>query len=230
MASKKVQPSDLPAENNGGTHVPLAGNSETGGRRVDPPGLVDNEHSNRPDTPPGLDGHDGGGGGGETGPQTLTGTSGPDSLSGGSFGDSVSGLDGPDSLNGGGGDDTLVGGGGADSLSGGAGADMFHVAGTAATADGVDHILDFGHVEDHLVFPGGIVATDANFATATAPDYAAAQVAALDAVSHGAAYIAVQVGADVVVFANTDSDPATLDAAVVLVGKTLADISTVDFV
>ena len=217
MASKmKPQTSDLPDESNRGTHVPLAGNTETGGRRVDPPGQVDNEHSHRPDTPPGLAGEDGD----DAAAQTLSGTTESESLFGGA---------GSDSLSGGDGDDTLAGGGGADSLNGGAGADQFQVAGTAPTADGLDHVFDFTHAEDHLLFAGGVAATDANFATATATDYAAAQEAALQAVNGGAAYVAVQVGLDVIVFANTDGDPATLDAAVVLVGKTLSDIVPTDF-
>lgn len=220
MASKtKLQPSDDSAEHGRGTHVPLAGNTETGGRRVDPPGQVDNEHSHRPDTPPGLVGHDDDDGD-DAAAQTLSGTTESESLFGGA---------GSDSLSGGDGDDTLAGGGGADSLNGGAGADQFQVAGTAPTADGLDHVFDFTHAEDHLLFAGGIAATDANFATATATDYAAAMDAALQAVNGGAAYVAVQVGLDVIVFANTDGDPATLDAAVVLVGKTLSDIVPTDF-
>lgn len=35
--------------------------------------------------------------------------------------------------------------------------------------------------------------------------------------------------ADVIVFADMDGSPATLDIAVVLVGKTLADIAPTDF-
>lgn len=37
------------------------------------------------------------------------------------------------------------------------------------------------------------------------------------------------VSADVIVFADMDGSPATLDIAVVLVGKTLADIAPTDF-
>ncbi|KRB46705.1 hypothetical protein ASE02_19750 [Phenylobacterium sp. Root700] len=216
MAAKiKSIESETTPENHRGEHISFAGKTAMGGWRVDPPGQIDNEHSQRPDMPPGhVDPDDT-----DPGGQTLPGTSEADSLQGGL---------GADSLSGGDGNDTLSGGAGADSLEGGAGADDFSVEGMAATADGLDHIFDFTSGEDRLAL--GAPATDENFSTATAADYAAATDAALQAVAGGADFVAVEVGADVIVFANTDGDPATLDVAVVLVGKSLSDIAPSDFV
>ena len=44
------------------------------------------------------------------------------------------------------------------------------------------------------------------------------------------AAVAVQIGADVVVFADSGADNGSADDAVALVGRTLADISTANFV
>jgi Ca2+-binding RTX toxin-like protein len=199
---KPIQP------DNSGQHLPLGeGTKAQGGFRVDPPGQSNNSHSERPVAPPGQ---------AEYGDQTLAGTSGADSLVGG-FGN--------DSLDGGAGDDTLAGADGTDTLSGGDGADTFVAAGVAGTQDGLDHILDFTGGVDSLAFSGGPTATAANFATATAADYGEAITDAFAAVAGGAAYVAVQVGSDVIVFTNTDAEPGNLEDAVVLVGRTLADIS-----
>ena len=191
-----------------GTHLPLGnGSNQQGGFRVDPPGQSQNDHSQRPDAPPGQ---------AEYGDQTLSGTSGPDSIQGGY---------GNDTISGGAGDDTLVGAAGTDSLSGGDGADTFVVTGVSGTAAGLDHVFDFTGGSDSLKFSGGPAATDANFDTATATDYASAITAAFTAASGGAAYIAVQVGSDVIVFADTNGDPGNLEDAVVLVGRSLSDVS-----
>ncbi len=255
-------------ETSRGEHTPLAGQTQTGGRRVDPPGQEDNEHSRRPETPPGLDKkHDDDDDGAVAG-QTLTGTDAGETLSGGA---------GADSLDGGAGDDTLTGGDGADQMTGGAGADTFVVGGGAgaaaggddaddhdddhddddddddddhghgrghdddddddaddkdddgaggdtSTADGaasLDHILDFTTGEDALHFGDSLTGSEANFATATATDYTAALDAANTAMADGTVdFVAVQVGGDVIVFADTDG-VAGSDTAVVLVGKTL---------
>ncbi len=61
--------------------------------------------------------------------------------------------------------------------------------------------------------------------TATAADYAAALSAANAKIAAGASdYVAVKVGADVIVFADSHHNNGTADAAVVLVGKSLSDI------
>jgi len=194
-----------------GTHLPLGnGANLQGGFRVDPPGQSQNSHSQRPDAPPGQAIYS---------DQTLSGTSGPDSVQGGY---------GNDSISGGAGDDTLFGAAGTDSLSGGDGADTFVVAGVAGSAESLDHILDFTGGSDSLKFSGGPAATDANFATATATDYATAITAAFTATSGGAAYVAVQVGGDVIVFADTSGVPGNIEDAVVLVGRSLSDVSSGD--
>jgi Ca2+-binding RTX toxin-like protein len=200
-------------ENPGGVHEPLAGNTLTGGRRVDPPGQEGNEHSQRPDVPPG---HDRGGEESEIAGETLTGTEAGETL-GGSAGD--------DSLDGAAGDDTLDGGEGSDQLVGGAGNDVF-VAGAAGEAvDGLDKVIDFTPGEDSLEFTGDIVLTEDQFATETAADYAAALAAANTVMADGSVkFVAVQVGGDVIVFGETDG-LAGADEAIVLVGRTLTDVS-----
>lgn len=191
-----------------GQHLPLGNGANTqGGFRVDPPGQSNNSDSHRPDAPPGQAVY---------GDQTLAGTSGADSILGGY---------GNDSLSGGDGDDTLDGAVGTDTLSGGAGSDTLVVTGVAGTQDGLDHILGFTGGADSLAFSSGPTATAANFATATAANYGEAINDAFAAVTGGAAYVAVQVGSDVVVFANTDAEPGNIEDAVVLVGRSLSDIS-----
>lgn len=196
-------------------HLPLNGGGN-GGWRGDPPGQADNTHSHRPDLPPGIAKRV------ETPTDETTpgGTDGPDSLQGG---------EGGDSLSGGGGADTLTGGGGADTLSGGAGADLFNIEGMATTADGLDHVVDFTSGEDRLAF-GGPAATEDNVSFGAADSFESAMTAALQVAADGADYVALQVGADLIVFANTDGDPANFEAAVVLVGRGLSDIALGDFV
>lgn len=208
------------ADHGRGEHTAFAGATDTGGWRVDPPGQIDNEHSQRPDAPPGLIGKN---------DQTIAGADADETLQGGLGDDSLSGGGGNDTLTGGEANDTLSGGLGGDELSGGGGADTFVAEHTADTVDGLDRVTDFTAADDQLQFTGGPAATDANFATATAADFDAAVLAAQDAVTNGAAYVAVEVGGDVLVFADTDGDPTTLDAALVLVGKTLADVTVADF-
>lgn len=196
-------------ETAGGDHAPLAGATLTGGRRVDPPGQEDNEHSHRPDVPPGLGHHDD-----DAGAQTLTGTDAGETLAGGS---------GADSLDGGAGDDTLSGGEGADQLLGGSGADHFAVSGPVDALDKLDRVADFTTAEDTLDF-GGLTATETSFATDTAADYDAALAAANAKMADGAVdVVAVQVGDDVIVFADNAGE-AGADAAVVLTGRTLTDV------
>lgn len=206
----------LTPQDPGGVHEPLAGKTEHGGRRVDPPGQEGNEHSHRPDIPPGLDpdrDHDGE----ETPGETLTGTDEGDPLTGGA---------GEDSLDGGLGDDTLAGGGGADQLTGGEGSDVFGGAGDVAGPDDLDRVLDFTTAEDTLDFGAGLAATEESLATDTAADYATALAAANAQIGDGATvdFVAVQVGGDVVVFADTDAEVGA-DQAIILVGRTLADVS-----
>lgn len=201
-------------EHPGGEHEPLAGKTETGGRRVDPPGQEDNEHSHRPETPPGQ------------AKKTDPGEEPPsgDTLTGTDAGDTLTGTAGADSLDGGAGDDTLAGGDGADQLLGGAGADTFQVAGAVDAPDQLDRVQDFMGGEDTLDF-GSLAATEATFATDTAADYEAALAAANARIGDGSVdVVAIQVGGDVIVFADVDGVVGA-DQAVVLVGQTLAGVS-----
>lgn len=202
----------------GGEHVPLRGATETGGRRVDPPGQQHNEHSHRPETPPGLARQQE-----EEPPPAPTppvvGTEGNDSL----VGDTAA-----DSLAGGAGDDTLSGGAGADTLEGGEGADQFLIGGPIATVGDVDQIIDFAGGVDRLLFEGSPPASEAGFITASATDYATAFDAAAVAMGDGADYVAVKVGNDLLVFAQTDDGDADPDLAILLVGKSLLDFAFSD--
>ena len=170
------------------------------------------------------------------GPQTLTGTALVDQLKGGDGDDSISGLDGndllmggkgADTLDGGAGNDTLSGGNGADLLTGGAGADVFKIDGPAKAAADLDRIADFTHAEDRLVFDEAPAATAANFATDTAADFKAALASANTHMAAGADFVAVQVGADVILFADEVGEH-HVESAVLLVGKTLADVAFSD--
>jgi Ca2+-binding RTX toxin-like protein len=175
----------------------------------------------------GNDALDASGFGHSTAPSTLDGGAGDDQLNGGA---------GADVLIGGDGNDTLDGWGGADTLTGGAGADQFQFYSTeASTAQGqLDTVLDW-ESQDHLFFANadtgaGVGAgTSANYVELTASDYASA-LAAANAQIHGGTieYVAVQVGADVVVFADTFLNH-TAGSAALLVGRSLADISASNF-
>ena len=166
------------------------------------------------------------------GGQTLTGAMGDDDLKGGAGADRLFGGDGndmlrgeagADTLSGGGGNDTLSGGRGADVLTGGPGADTFQLGG----AD-LDRITDFTHGQDHLAFGDHLKLTDANFARGTAGSYADALAFATGKITSGAAdLVAVQVGSDLIVFADSTHHN-HIDASVVLVGKTLSALGVGD--
>jgi S-layer protein len=179
---------------------------------------------------------------GGKGADTIDGGAGNDTLSGGKGDDSLAGLDGndllrggkgADTIDGGAGNDTLSSGHGADVLTGGAGADVFRIDGSAKTLAGLDRITDFTHGEDRLVFHDAAVATATNFATDTAVDFHTAMADANAKMAAGADFVAVQVGADVMVFADHAADPGGpadhhVESGVLLVGKTLADIGVGD--
>ena len=182
---------------------------------------------------------------GGDGKDLLYGSNGNDTLDGGAGNDTVAGGDGADSLNGGDGNDLLLGGWGADTLVGGAGNDTLAggIGGNVLTggagndtffveprpgadgAAGLDHITDFTHGEDQLAFGDHLLLTDGKYATGTAASYADALTLAKSQMAAGTFDMtAIQVGGDVIVFADTHHHDA-VDAAVVLVGKTLADLS-----
>jgi Ca2+-binding RTX toxin-like protein len=165
---------------------------------------------------------------GGLGADTIIGRGGQDTLLGGEGADSLNGGADGDLLNGGAGADTLNGGAAADFLSGGADADRFVFDTNSASIDlaGADRITDWSS-EDQLSFntaaPPGYVET-------TATDFAGALAAVQSLLPQGSTeVVAVQVGADVVVFA--DGQPGnTIHSLVILVGRTLADISSANVI
>lgn len=139
------------------------------------------------------------------------------------------GGDGRDRMTAGSGADTLNGGAGADTLAGGAGADLFQQLDpyeNLMTLSGIDSITDWS-VSDRiqLKFAGA-----PGYTETTAADFAAAQSAAQTQFAGGTVeVVAVQVGADVILF--TDGTAANvIDTAAVLVGRSLADISASNFI
>ena len=157
----------------------------------------------------------------QVGAQTLVGTDGADRLRGGA---------GDDTLSGGAGDDVLRGGKGADLLTGGDGNDVFRIDDRAATVDGLDRIADFTHGQDKIVFDDDDrpPLTADHFATATATDYADALAQAKLLIGSGDAdVVAIQLGADVVVFADENENE--IEAGVLLVGRSLTDVAFDDF-
>jgi Ca2+-binding RTX toxin-like protein len=218
MASKgkpsQSEDDDAPA-NRRGEHLSLNEHGN-GGWRVDPPGQEGNEHSQRPDGPPGQNKEPEG--------SVQEGTDEPETLAG---------AEGDDSLSGAGGDDSLAGGAGADTLSGGEGGDTFGGGALDESGD-LDQVVDFLSGEDKLTFEGGAAPAADNYAEGAAADYAEALAAAQAAFAGGDAYFAAEVpnadgtGTDVIIFADTDGDPATAEAAIVLVGQTLDGVSDVD--
>ena len=70
-----------------------------------------------------------------------------------------------------------------------------------------------------------------NYTEITASTYDEALAAAGGLIAAGTInFVAVQVGADVVLFVDTANNNGTADDAVVLVGRTLADISSANIV
>jgi Ca2+-binding RTX toxin-like protein len=159
----------------------------------------------------------------------LNGDLGDDSLIGGRAKDTISGGDG---------DDAIEGGGGADVLTGGAGSDTFRFAAgdsPATSVAGRDQILDWtgggATAVDTLVFGDGGQVTAANhpttYAEITATNLTDAATKVAAAFGQHFQVVAVQVGSDVVVFADAGATAGALDAAdaaVVLVGRSLTDI------
>jgi len=134
----------------------------------------------------------------------------------------------------------LVGGGGADKFVFTAGDSSANSAtGSILLAGGIasgpDQIRDWTSADSlHFNSAGPVnmgAGTNLDFSTATATDFASAITAANAHLGAGGLYVAVQVGTDVVVFADTNLDHSitTADDAVTLVGKTLADITFSNF-
>lgn len=189
---------------------------------------------------------------GDRGNDELHGGMGHDSLVGGDGNDTLQGGFGADRLGGGAGDDLLVtqgpegtfmradegndtlvaGGAGADFLHGGEGRDRFEfVAKGALTPASVDVIMDweahdtlsFADVSIHSILPR-------EYSEFTAESYERALAIANEHALAGATWVAAQVGSDVVVFYDGGDPQDGADAAVFLVGRTLADIDLSNFV
>jgi len=156
----------------------------------------------------------------------VIGSSSADTLSGGVAAESLLGGGGDDSISGGGGDDTLNGGTGHDVISGGAGADRFVIGlrESSPVQGQADVIVDWS-ASDKLMFENSGFSTG-DYMETTAADYASALAAANAAISAGLAnFVAVAVGGDVIVFADSAVDNGVADDAVVLQGRALTDIS-----
>uniref|UniRef100_UPI00398304FD hypothetical protein n=1 Tax=Phenylobacterium sp. TaxID=1871053 RepID=UPI00398304FD len=101
------------------------------------------------------------------------------------------------------------------------------VVGNSSTAIGVWDIITDWNDTDTIDFQG-IVA--GSYAEATAADFTAAVTLANAAIAGGTDVVAVQVGADVIVFADSANNNGTADDAVALIGRTLADIDSGSFI
>jgi Ca2+-binding RTX toxin-like protein len=133
---------------------------------------------------------------------------------------------GADTLSGGGGSDTLFGGRGADVLTGGAGVDLFVInPGDSPPVAGQGNTITDWQGSDNLSF-GGAAGAAGNFIAMSAGSFSEALTAANQQIASGAAdYVAVAVGSDVVVFADSHGDNGVADDAVTLAGRGLSDIS-----
>ena len=111
-------------------------------------------------------------------------------------------------------------------MSGGAGTDVFVFAASESgvVIGAVDQILDW-EAGDSLRFGLGAAVAGQTYFEETAADYDAALVLANARVAAGVDFIAVQVGSNVIVFADTGGNNGVAEDAVVLVGRTLADIA-----
>jgi Ca2+-binding RTX toxin-like protein len=145
---------------------------------------------------------------GNSGNNTLAGGLGNDSLYGWEGNDSLVGGNDHDRLSGGNGADTLVGGHGNDGLGGGAGADSFVFASTVI--NGHDHIVDFEHGLDKLVFVG----SDFGFAAGHVLGNAEFTTGAV-AVGSGAQFVWDAVGQHLYFDADGDGANAAIELAMI---------------
>src|SRR5690606_35113668 len=165
------------------------------------------------------------------GADTVQGGDGNDTVDAAGGNDSVQGGIGGDLISGGAGNDTIDGGAGTDTLSGGEGADRFVFAsGDSGVTLPLDRITDWDS-SDSLDFASLAAGSSSNYLETSADTFEVAKQLADSAIGGGTVdYVAVQVGANVVVFADTAGNNGAAEDAVVLVGKTLADISFTNFV
>src|SRR5262249_40901380 len=152
---------------------------------------------------------------------------GQDSFSGDAGNDLIFGQGGNDTINGGSGNDTIDGGLGKDILTGGGGVDRFNIStsgDSSPVAGSSDQILGWDGTTYRLHFAPAATGAAA-YSETTAADFGAALTAANTVLGGGTVdVVAVQIGSDVVVFADTNAGNSAGDA-IVLVGKSLTDIS-----
>ena len=164
---------------------------------------------------------------GEDGADTIAANGSGTVADAGAGNDSILASGGSNTVTGGAGADTIESGSGVDFIYGGAGADQFRfLSGGGAGPGTLDQVLDWS-AQDSLKFkapPAGY----SGYAAYVIADYTTAvnQSAAFMA-SSKYAYIAVQVGADVIVFA---AGATGIDVGIDLVGRALADIGATNFV
>jgi len=172
---------------------------------------------------------------GNLGDDYLQGGDGADRLFGEGGADSLGGGGGHDVINGGDGDDVIDGGSGADSLTGGAGSDSFRFQSASSNVEFTDRIMDWTS-DDQLrfFFAGGIgfkAATSANYAENVVSSVADAVSGANAVIAAGTVdFVVLQVGNDMIVFADSNNNNGDADSAVVIVGKLLTDIAYTNIV
>jgi Ca2+-binding RTX toxin-like protein len=163
---------------------------------------------------------------GGNGDDYVDGDANNDLLSGDNGDDEIYGDAGTDTISGGDGDDFIYGGTGKDVLTGGAGSDTFAFddGDSSSVAATGDQITDWSS-SDLIAFGGETAIGGTAYVETVAADYATALGIATNAIAGGSInVVAIQIGADTVVFADTGDDD-TAGTGVVLVGKGLADIS-----
>ncbi|MGH6910992.1 MAG: calcium-binding protein, partial [Phenylobacterium sp.] len=135
--------------------------------------------------------------------------------------DTLSGGLGADTLDGGAGDDVINGGAGHDVITTGAGADivMVGLGQSGTTLATADSITDW-NAADKLIF-ASVPASASEYVANSAPDYSVAATYASGLIVSGAANIvAVQVGGDVIIFADSGANNGSADDVVILSGHT----------
>jgi len=137
---------------------------------------------------------------------------------------------GADTITGGVGSDTITGGAGRDVMTGGGGADKFVFALHDTTpTNGLWDVINDWNATDKIHFAGPAVA-NANYSEITAADAVTAfNTAQADIAAGNHDVVAVQVGADVLLFVDSAANN-TIGDAVVLIGKSLTDIDVSNFV
>lgn len=196
---------------------------------------------------------------GDLGDDDLSGGLGSDILRGGEGDDMLQGGFGADLLEGGAGNDTLIsqgpdastlsggagadlivsGGAGRDVVFGGEGRDRFEFVAKTAPSAGLEAEIRDWESGDTLSFAGVSILSGSSqgsilplsYSEFVAKTYEEALAIANEHISAtGAIYVSAQVGGDVYVFADTGDPADGADIAILLTGRTLADIGLSNFV